>query len=354
MFACSTTSSAHPEDAHLASEPVDVTLQKHLCILCNNHRMDLLQHMETFVRIADAGSISKASRSLRLSVAMTSRHLRALEEDLGVELIRRTTRKLALTEAGTEFLLRSRSVLASAREAREVVRPGRGVAGRLVMSLPVSFGLSQVGPIFPALLEKHPRLELDLRFEDRFVDLVGDGVDLAIRAGIQPPDSPNIVSRKVAVIDRVMCASPAFLAKHRVTSLASLARVPCVVQGNTTQWNFEPIESTKGSAGDAQLNRVEVQGRFRTNSILALREAILGGVGVGRLPLWIADEDLKKKRLIAVIPERKLQAIEVFGIFHRGSRGSNAIHAALEFLQDELPKRTKMRAPNQTLGKALR
>ena len=102
MFLCRTISSAHAQDAHPANEAVDVALQKHLCIPCNNRRMDLLQHMETFVRIADAGSISKASRSLRLSVAMTSRHLRALEEDLGVELIRRTTRRLALTEAGTE------------------------------------------------------------------------------------------------------------------------------------------------------------------------------------------------------------------------------------------------------------
>ena len=300
--------------------------------------MDLLQHMATFVRIADAGSISKASRSLRLSVAMTSRHLRALEDELGVELIRRTTRKLALTEAGTEFLVRSRAVLASAREAQDVVRPGRGAAGRLVMSLPVSFGLSQVGPVFPALLEKHPRLELDLRFEDRIADLLGDGVDVAIRAGIQPPDSTNIVARKVALIDRVVCASPTFLAKHRVTSIESLARVPCVVQGNTTQWNFEPTAS-------ASVNSVEVQGRLRTNSILALREAILGGAGVGRMPLWVADEDLRKRRLVAILPERTLQPIEVFGIFHRGSRGSAAIQAVLEFLEVELPKRTKMRAP---------
>jgi DNA-binding transcriptional LysR family regulator len=298
--------------------------------------IDLLQHMETFVRIADAGSISKAAKGLRLSVAMTSRHLRALEDDLGVELIRRTTRRLALTEAGSEFLVRSRAVLASANEAREVVRPGRGAAGRLVMSLPVSFGLAHVGPIFPALLEEHPRLELDLRFEDRFVDLLGDGVDLAIRAGAPPPDSPNVIARKLAIIDRVVCASPAFLAKHRITSVESLARVPCVVQGNTTQWTFEP-EPTKAA------RVVSVDGRLRTNSITALREAILGSVGVGRLPLWIAHDDLSKRRLVRVLPELVLRPLDVFGMFHLGSRGSAAIHAVLDFLARELPRRTKMR-----------
>jgi len=123
--------------------------------------MDLLQHMATFVRIADSASISRAARSLGLSVAMASRHLRALEEHLGVELMRRTTRQLALTEAGSEFLVRSRAVLAGVDEAREVVRPGRGAAGLLVMSLPVSFGLAQLAPLLPAFLEKHPRLELD-------------------------------------------------------------------------------------------------------------------------------------------------------------------------------------------------
>ena len=303
--------------------------------------MDLLQHMETFVRIADAGSISKAARMLRLSVAMTSRHLRALEEDLGVELIRRTTRQLALTDAGAEFLVRSRGVIASANEAREVVRPGRDVAGRLVMSLPVSFSLAQVAPTFAVMLEKHPRLELDLRFEDRFVDLLGDGIDLAIRAGSPPPDSPNIVARKLAIMDRVLCASPAFVAKHsKLNTIEALGRVPCVVQGNASRWVFEPGENQ-------QPNVIDVRGRLRTNSILALREGILGGAGVGRLPLWLAAEDLKKKRLVRILPELSLQPVEVYGMFHEGSRGCAAIRAALQFLEVELPRRTKMRARAQ-------
>jgi DNA-binding transcriptional LysR family regulator len=168
------------------------------------------------------------------------------------------------------------------------------------------------------------------------VDLLRDGVDLAIRAGATPPDSPNVRARKLAIIDRVLCASPAFVAKHRVVSIDSLARVPCVVQGNSTQWTFEP-EPMKSACV------VAVHGRFRTNSITALREAILGSVGVGRLPLWIAHDDLRRRRLVRVLPEFTLPPLEVFGMYHLGSRGSVAIHAALDFLARELPSRTKMR-----------
>jgi len=299
--------------------------------------VDLLQHLGTFVRIADAGSISKAARSMRLSVAMASRHLRALEDDLGVELVRRTTRHLSLTEAGTDFLARSRALLASAEEARDAVRAGKGIGGLLVVSLPVSFGLAQVGPLFPALLDKHPRLKLDLRFEDRFVDLLTDGVDIAIRGGVRPPDSPFVVARKLATVDRLLCASPAFLAKHgAVRSIDALGRLPCVLQGPApTHWAFET---------EAGPQVVEVCGRVRTNNVFSIREAVLAGSGIARLPLWVVDGDLKRRRLVRVLPQANMPVIEIFGMFHTGSKGSAAIRATLDFLQEELPRRTKMRS----------
>jgi DNA-binding transcriptional LysR family regulator len=291
--------------------------------------------MTTFVRIADAGSISHAARSLRISVAMASRHLRALEEHLGVDLMRRTTRRLALTEAGAEFLARSRAVLAGAVEACDVVRPGHGATGLLVISLPVSFGLAQVAPLFPALLDKHPRLELDLRFEDRFVDLVNDGVDLAIRAGVPPPDSPFVVARKLMTVERVLCAAPAFLAKHpKISTVASLGGLPCVLQGPAPapqKWAFETPSGPEV---------VSVRGRVRTNNVVALRAAVVAGAGVARLPLWIVYEDLEKRRLVRLLPEASMPLIEVFAMFHRGAKGSAAVQAVVSFLRDRLPQAT--------------
>lgn len=297
--------------------------------------MDLLQRMTTFVRIADAGSISKAARSLRLSVAMTSRHLRGLEDELGVSLVRRTTRQLALTEAGETFLARARGVLAEVEDAREAVRPGRGALGRVVVSMPVSFGLERVSPIFPALLEAHPRLHLDLRLEDRFVDLLGDGVDVAIRAGVPPPDSPFLVARKLARVERMLCASPAFLAEHgRPKQVEALATLPCIVQGTGPgRWTFET------SAGPTVIT---VEGRLRTNNILAARDAARAGLGVARLPHWMVQDDLERGVLVRVLDDVRQPVIEVLGIHHRVARGSAAIRAVLDALEVELPRRTAM------------
>lgn len=292
--------------------------------------------MTTFVRVADAGSISKAARSLRLSVAMASRHVRGLEKEIGVALMHRTTRRLVLTDAGAEYLARARPLLAGVAEARDAVRPGRGAAGLLVVSLPVSFAGPLVGPIFPALLAAHPHLRLDLRFEDRFVDLVSEGVDLAIRAGSPPPDSPFVVARKLAVIDRVLCAAPRLLKKRGpIVSPAELSALPCILQGTQSAWSFE------GPDGPYQ---VQVAGVMRSNNISALREAALTGVGVARLPLWVVDEDLRARRLVRLLPRVIMPAIDVYGMFNTGARGSPALREVLEFFQAELPRRTKMRA----------
>lgn len=296
--------------------------------------MDLLQHLATFVRIAEAGNISKGARSRNLSVAMASRHLRALEEELGVALMRRTTHQLDLTEAGAELLARARAVLASVDEAKDAVRPGRGAVGLVVVSLPVSFGLAMIEPLFHQLLRDHPRLRLDLRFEDRAVDLLSDGVDLAIRAGIALPDSPFLVARRLATVRRVLCASRGFLAQHGpIESTADLARSPCVVQGPApTRWHFAGAEPPHA------LDDVVVDGRLRTNNVIAVRSAVLEGEGVGRLPLWIVKEDLRAERLVQVLPHLELTRVDVFGLVHR-SASTSAVRAVLDRLQAELPAR---------------
>jgi DNA-binding transcriptional LysR family regulator len=296
--------------------------------------VDLLQHLATFVRIADAGSISQAARGLRLSVAMTSRHLSALEDELGVPLMRRTTRRLTLTDAGTELLVRARSLLAAADETREVLRPGRGAAGVVVVSLPVSFGLGRIAPLFPDLLARHPRLKLDMRFEDRAVDLLADGIDLAIRAGITPPDSPFVIARRITTVERYVCAAPAFVAKHgRPATVASLASLPCVVQGTgPARWHYETERGAE---------TVVVDGRLRTNNVIALRAAAVAGAGIAQLPRWIVEDDLRKKRLVRLLPDAKLPIIEVFGLYHRDSRGSAAIRAVVDHFAEHLPARMR-------------
>jgi DNA-binding transcriptional LysR family regulator len=294
--------------------------------------MDLLTHLKTFVRIADAGNISKAARSLHLSIAMASRHLAALEAELTVPLMRRTTRRIDLTDAGQELLGRARALLAQSEELREAVRPGGGPSGMLVVSLPVSLGLARIAPLFPALLSKYPRLRLDLRFEDHFVDLLADGIDIAIRAGVAPPDSHYILARRLATFERVLCAAPKLLQRvGPISELAALAKVPCVVmQGSArARWSFETPHGPQV---------VEVDGAIRTNNMLAIRDAVVAGLGVAQLPLWHVAEDLKQARLVRLFAEAQLPIVEIFGLVHRESRSSSSVRAVLSHLENELPR----------------
>jgi DNA-binding transcriptional LysR family regulator len=301
--------------------------------------MDFLLHAQTFVRIADAGSISKAARSLRLSIAMASRHLSALEGELGTRLMRRTTRQLTLTEAGLVFLPQARALLRQAQEARESVHASQGVRGQLVVSLPVSFGSGAVSGILLELLEAHPQLQLDLRFEDRYVDMVAEGVDVAIRTGSEPPNGASFVARRLALIDRRLCAAPELLRQHgSPNSLAALEAMPCVVWGGQSTWLFETPEGPRS---------ISVRGRLRTNSMASLRAAALSGAGVARLPLWWVDDDLRKKRLVHVLPQAHIHAIELYGVYHESARGSAGVRALLDCLAEELPRKTRMRAPDK-------
>jgi len=191
--------------------------------------------------------------------------------------------------------------------------------------------------LFPTLLEAHPRLRLDLRFEDRFVDLLADGVDLAIRAGVAPPDSPFVVSRKLAWIDRVLCASPEFLQARRAPkTVEALASLPCVIQGTgRMQWSFET------SSGPVS---VSVDGPIRTNNVLAARDAAQASLGIARLPHWIVQDELRRGTLVRVLDEARMPIIEVVGMYHRVSNGSVAIQAVIDMLRHELPRRTAMHA----------
>lgn len=287
--------------------------------------------MMTFVRIADAGNISRAARSLSLSVPMASRHLRWLEEELGVPLMRRTTRRVDLTEAGQELLTRARVILAGVEDLRTTIRPGRGVSGRIVLSVPTSLGLGRIAPLMPALLDAHPRLRVDLRFEDRAVDLIEDGIDIAIRVGRPPPDSPFVVARRLTSFERVVCASPKLLAKlGQIDSVAKLAELPCVVHGAPpTVWEFETPDGPVS---------IVVDGRLRTNNLLAVRDAALAGVGIAWLPSWLVKADLRARRLKPALTQGKLAPLDVYGLFHTQARGATAVGAVLDYLSSELTR----------------
>ncbi len=293
-------------------------------------RVDVVQHLATFVCIVDSGSISGAARKLRLSVPMASRHLRALERELGAALLRRTTRRMDLTPAGTELLPRARKLLAGLEEARQAVRSSKTAAGHVTMSVPVSFGLAKVAPLVPRLLEKHPLLSVDVRYEDRVVDLLGDGVDLALRVGVAAPDSPFVVARRLATYDRVVCAAPSFLKRHGpIHDVDSLAHTPCLILGGSpARWDFQT------SAG---ARSVTVSGRVRSSNVLALLDAAVAGLGVAVMPRWLVAEHLGARRLRQILDTAALPTVNVLGLVHTEARHANHLRLVQDFLAAELP-----------------
>nr|WP_276602834.1 LysR family transcriptional regulator [Nannocystis pusilla] len=194
--------------------------------------MDLLSQMATFVRIVEGGSLSAAARRLRLSTPAISRQLRALEEELGATLVLRTTRRLTVTEVGRAYYERCVQILREVEEAQTAARRSDAVEGRLVVAASVTFGGLRVAPTLPALFAAHPRLRVDLRLEDRLTDLVGDGVDVAIRATtLLPQASDALIAVPLSTVPRVAVAAPSYLRRRgEPKEPAALARHDALVQ----------------------------------------------------------------------------------------------------------------------------
>jgi DNA-binding transcriptional LysR family regulator len=284
----------------------------------------MFEQMTTFVRIAEMGSITRAARALGLSLPMASRHLRWLEKELGIALVHRTTRQLHLTDAGQEFATRARALLVGLDDAKLALQPGPSLSGRVVVTAPNALGTYQLSSIMPSIAARHPRIRVELRLDDRAVDLVKEGVDLAIRAAA-PPDHASLVARELATYNRVVCAAPSFLARNgAIVSLAALAAAPWVLHGcGPAVWNFETTEGPKS---------INVDGPLCTNNVVIIREAILAGVGVGWLPDYVVGEELRDGRLVRLLPEAKLPPIRVFGVMPKQARQTAAVRAVLDIL----------------------
>ena len=292
--------------------------------------MDLLAQMRTYVRIAETGSLSRAARSLRLSLAAVSRQLSALERELGVPLVLRTTRRLALTEAGRAYHSEATRVLGAVDRARETVRGSRRVDGRVVVSAGVTVGLTMVVPILPRLAQRHPGLVVDLRLEDRNQDLVRDAVDLAIRVGEGLVDSTSIVAQRLGTFRRILVASPGYLHERGTPRSADeLLRHAALIQ---TQ--LEPVGGIWRLARGSQMEEVRVGERLACNAPLVLRELCLAGSGVALLPEWLVLDDLAAGRLRRVLPELASPEVPVSALYRIDQRGWPRLRPVLDALRE--------------------
>jgi DNA-binding transcriptional LysR family regulator len=245
--------------------------------------------LAVFVNAIRFGSLAAAARRLGVTPMAASRRLAALELDLGVRLVQRSTRALSLTSEGEAFLPHAEALLEAAANARAVVRPPEaGAEGLLRVTATTAFGRTVIAPMLPALLQANPELRVDLDLNDTVVDIVAQGIDLAIR--IAPLRDNRLIAHRLGDSRRILCAAPSYLARHCAPhSLADLPSRQCLLASGATHWLFD-------RAGRTVQQRVS--GRVTSTSIEALHEAALGGLGIALLSQWYVEEDLRLGRLV--------------------------------------------------------
>ncbi|MET0969128.1 MAG: LysR family transcriptional regulator [Tardiphaga sp.] len=249
-----------------------------------------IEELRTFVEIADAGGVSAAARRLGVSKSIVSRQLARLEAELGVQLLARTTRGAALTEAGVAFRDHAAKACAEIDAARDLILPDGELCGRLRVAVPLTFGPTHLAPVLADMARQHPQLHIHTVYSDRFVDLIAEGFDCAIRFGYLP-DS-NLIARHVGPIYGKLVASPDYIKAHGSPETPDdLVAHQALMQG-TEAWQF--------TDGD-RIITVHPQGRFKADNGTALCAAALAGLGIAWLPDGITQDHLASGALVPVM-----------------------------------------------------
>lgn len=288
--------------------------------------MDPLDGIAAFARAVDSGSFSAAARRLKISKSAVSAHVQRLEERLGVRLLNRTTRRLSLTDAGAAYYRHCARILTEAEAAEQAAGAlQREPRGTLRISAPDTFGWMHVAPAIPAFLKRYSELGVDVSLSPAHVNLVDEGLDLAIRIGVLA-DSPLIV-RKLAPSRLVVCAAPAYLKAHGMPQDPNdLARHNCLCTSLLPwdeEWRFT------GKRGEA---RVTVGGSFRSNSAEMLRAAALDGTGIAVLPTWAVAEPLRAGTLRRLLSDWEPPASTIYAVYPDNRLMSKKVRAFVDHL----------------------
>ncbi|MFZ6734562.1 LysR family transcriptional regulator [Undibacterium sp. Ji42W] len=263
----------------------------------------MLDEINTFIAVATEGSFSAVARSHDLAVSSITRKLDALEADLGVRLFARSSRSITLTDAGNQFLPRARTIVAEMEEARHVLADLHAdPRGLLTVTAPAAFGRMHVVPALASFLERYPLMQIDLHLSDDFVDLLTHRVDVAIRIGVLA-DS-DLVATRLAPINRLACASPAYLAAHGwPDSPEQLLQHNCLNIASIPLpygwWSFAGVRNEAA---------LPVNGNFKSDDTEALLAAAVAGMGIAHLASWMVCDMLRAGKLKLLFPDLPMPA----------------------------------------------
>ncbi|TKT77515.1 LysR family transcriptional regulator [Aquamicrobium sp. LC103] len=275
--------------------------------------MDTLTRMRAFLDVVEAEGFSAAARKIGRSKALLSKYVRELEDELGALLLNRTTRQFSLTEAGHTYYKRASEIVREIDSLADTVRESSGdVRGRIKLSAPRTFADAPIGKSLIDFARAHPDIVLEIHLDDRFVDLVEEGFDLAIR--ISRLENSSLIARRLSPFSVAICGSPALIEKHGAPKQPQdLANLPCIIDTNGRWLSNWPFMKENG-----EMMSVAVAGPIEVNSPLSTRAAAIEGLGFAPLPDFIAAPALETGELVSVLGEWMPRGGGIFAVYpHR-------------------------------------
>ncbi len=284
--------------------------------------------MTVFAKVASSRSFSGAARELGISQATASKHVQTLEDWLGVRLLHRTTRRVALTEVGESFFVQCSRILEEMETARSAAKPEGPVRGSMRITAPVVFGSTRLGPLVVDFLHQHPELSLNVDLSDRSVDLIEEGYDLAIRTS--PTTGAGLVAWPLMPLNYVLCAAPSYLARHGVpTKPEELGTHHCITGTETlaASWRFD---------GPTGLAVVPIFGRLQVNNAMLRCDAARAGAGVLLCADYLVEDDFNSGRLVRLLPDHKPEGGTLHAVSPTYRAGSPKVRSLVNHLTIQL------------------
>ena len=297
--------------------------------------MDLIQSMEIYRRVVEAGSFSAVAKEQSLSQPSISKHIAALEKRLGIKLLNRSTRQLNLTEAGANYYRHCLQILEEIEKAEAHIRQTQlHPQGTLRISTPMTFGRLFIVPHLWDFMNLYPDLKIDLISDDNYIDLVKEGVDVAIRVG--PLQDSSYVAKPLGFSPLVMVASPDYLARRgKPTSIQDLSQHDCLVYSLLSEQNSWHFSSINGE------EKVNVSGKFITNTPDAMHAAALAGMGIAIISWWAAKEEIKAEQLQVILPDHLPKAMDIHAIFQQRRYVSQKVKLFIEYMSAIFKNKTQ-------------
>ncbi|WDE00780.1 LysR family transcriptional regulator [Thalassomonas actiniarum] len=297
--------------------------------------MDTLDGMKTVVAVVETGSFTAAGERLGMSKALVSKYVGEVEKHLGTRLFNRTTRQLALTEAGRSYYQQALDLLEQyTAMVDKVTGEQTSPRGLLRLSAPVTFGEKTLSPLLPKFLRLYPDLQVELRLTNSTIDMLEEGIDVRIRIG--GVDDSTMIARQLGSFPLLLCASPAYIKQQGVpTTPEQIAAHSCIIDSNFRIGKQWPIISPQGVA-----HTVNVCSHISVNSPQAVREIAIAGGGIGMIPAFIVDDALKDGRLVQVLPECTTLEFGLFAIYPHRQYVPRKVRCFLDFAMAEFSRKT--------------